>query len=486
MRIKGLSLIVISILCISFSFSVSTYAATTKTRISGSDRYKTAVEISISMWADGSSQIALLATGDNFPDALSAAPLAKKLDAPILLTEKDELTSCTEKELVRLGVKTVYIIGGTGVISLQTENKLKSMNMTVIRLGGQDRYETSIKIAEQLVSPEQLAVATGDDFSDALSIAPFAASHNMPIILMPKDYVPDCVKNYLASVNIKRTFIIGGSEIISDEAAIVFPNTYRIQGDDKYKRNLAVIDNFYSVQEFSTVYIATGNNFPDALSGSVIAARESSPILLVDNVPSQEDIEFINTYKLFILTYKILGGEGAVLPSTLDALIPADKVIDKGAIEGSSYKNDQFKFSLNWPEEWYSYTPSDTSQESNFILFQLCRYKMDSPMINYNLTCAVQEINSNVISNWKDYLKGIAAALKAKNYEVNINNPSQTFGGRNFDVVDAQTAFNGIDIKIRAYVTVIDNYSVLFTAVYTKDEELNELNNVMNTLKFTN
>jgi putative cell wall-binding protein len=157
-------------LIIVFSFSLPALADTPPeiTRLAGADRYATAQAIAKAGWR--LSEYAILAYGENFSDALSAVVLSKKYDAPILLTNSESLPDATKQSLIDLQVKNVLIIGGTGVISTSIETELHSMGITPTRIAGQDRYETSVKIAEQISSPSELIVATGEDYSDALSI----------------------------------------------------------------------------------------------------------------------------------------------------------------------------------------------------------------------------------------------------------------------------------------------------------------------------
>jgi putative cell wall-binding protein len=297
-------------------------------RLASNDRYSTAVEISKYGYS-GQSDYAIIATGDDFPEALSAAPLAKKYNAPILLTDKDQMPEATISELKRLLVKKVYVIGDTGVISSNIENELGKMGISSIRLQGNNRYETSVRIAEQLGTSKELAVVIDDDYSDALSIAPFAGNKGMPILFVSKDNISDSVKAYLANKNIKKTYIVGDSEIISDNVANQFPNAYRILGTTKYLRNQAIINEFSKDVDWSAVFISTGENFPDELAGTAIAARNASPIILV----SSDSSALVNTYmknKISVVSkFNVLGGEGAVSSSVLDSTFSLSNIIKK-------------------------------------------------------------------------------------------------------------------------------------------------------------
>ncbi|MFD3156892.1 cell wall-binding repeat-containing protein [Haloimpatiens sp. FM7330] len=142
-------------------------------RLSGINRYETNISIVKNGWSESSNVV--LANGQDYPDALCAAPLANAKNAPIILTAKDHINTSAINELSRLKTKNVYIIGGTGVVSSEIEEKLKSLGINCIRLAGKNRYETSVRIAEQIGTSNGIVVASGENFPDALSIAPIAA-----------------------------------------------------------------------------------------------------------------------------------------------------------------------------------------------------------------------------------------------------------------------------------------------------------------------
>jgi putative cell wall-binding protein len=187
---RGICFITSIMLLLTFSFPV--FAASLQAssqlqsgRLAGKNRYETSAAIAKSGWT--TSDYAIIASGENFPDALCGAPLAKKYNAPILLTAKDSLDEQSKNQLSSLKVKKVFIIGGVGVISLSVEQEISSMGIEVTRIAGNDRYETSLKVAKTIGEFNQAVVATGENFPDALSIAPIAAMKGIPIILTPKD-----------------------------------------------------------------------------------------------------------------------------------------------------------------------------------------------------------------------------------------------------------------------------------------------------------
>jgi putative cell wall-binding protein len=285
-------------------------------RIAGSDRYSTSIKLSQQGWA-GTADTVLLATGTNFPDALSAAPLAKKYNAPIILTDGKKLSVEIENELIRLKTKNIIVIGGPGAVSADIVLYLRSKGYTVTRIGGKDRYETSIEIAKQLGDFNKIVVATGSSFPDALSIAPYAASQGTPILLTAAGKLPDSIKNYINSKNVNKTYVIGGTGVVADAVKNALPFVERIYGRNRYETNKAILEYFDSDFDYSSIYVATGDNFPDALSGSALAAMTKSPIVLTNNSNVQMAKNFVSSKFDEISKVNFIGGEGVISNSNL-------------------------------------------------------------------------------------------------------------------------------------------------------------------------
>lgn len=271
-------------------------------RIAGSTRYATAVAISKEGWQNADTVV--LATGTGFPDALAGGPLAFQEDAPILLTKPTSLLEETEKEIIRLKAKKVIILGSEGAISEAVEMRLKHLGLGVERIGGENRFETAALIAEQISSDEAI-IAFGYNFPDALSISPFAAKNGIPILLTRTDRVP--VETLNAMSGKKKTIIVGSTGAISDAVMRQFPKPVRYGGLTRYETGKEIITKLQMGTE--KAYVATGRNFPDALAGSVLAAKNNAPILLVTDksIPSATK-EIIFNYDDFT----IFGSEGAV------------------------------------------------------------------------------------------------------------------------------------------------------------------------------
>lgn len=188
-------------------------------RIKGDNRFATAAAISSAGWE--SSDTVILARGDDYADALAGVPLAYALDAPILLTRNGELTAETEAEIERLGATEVILLGGTLAISEEIANSLQGNNLSVTRLSGESRYDTAAEIA-RFLAPEgadQIAVASGLDFPDALSIASYAAQAGIPIVLTKDNQLPEVTSEVINELGVVETYVLGGTLAISDDVA---------------------------------------------------------------------------------------------------------------------------------------------------------------------------------------------------------------------------------------------------------------------------
>ncbi|MDQ7093191.1 cell wall-binding repeat-containing protein [Desulfosporosinus sp. PR] len=324
-RSSKLCLILSLITLISLAIPTVTLAnsSPTITRLAGIDRYETASQIARSGWSQ--SDYAILAFGGDYPDALSAAPLAKKFNAPILLTDTGSLPSTTKQTLLDLQVKKVVIIGGTAVISQAVESELQTMGLETTRVYGNDRYATAVQVAQQVNSkPSTLFVVTGEDYPDALSVASIASMKQIPIILVPYDVMPDTVKSYLSTLNVSKTYVVGDSDIISDQVAQQFPNTVRILGADKYARNILINQTFVTDFNSDSICLATGEGFADALAGTAYCAKLSEPITLINNDSPANTRSYYQQRVANASHVYVFGGTGIIPDSVITDLNPSN------------------------------------------------------------------------------------------------------------------------------------------------------------------
>lgn len=307
-------------------------------RLWGQNRYETSAAVSKSGWT--TSDYVILASGEGYADALCAAPIAKKYGAPILLTESGNLNQAVKEEITRLKAKYIIEIGGTASISQSIEDQLKSMSLDVQRLGGQNRFETSVTVAKALGTIDKVVVTSGYGFADALSIAPIAASQNIPILLTGADSLPDAVQSYIDKNkdSIKDSYIIGGQGVISDSAISTLPQSVRISGQNRFETNVKVLDYFKGSIDFDNLYVVqadgpTGNEFADALSGSALAAKTSSPIILTYNNMYSETESFIKSNVSKDASITAIGGMAAVPESLVSSL---QQIVSQISTSGSS------------------------------------------------------------------------------------------------------------------------------------------------------
>lgn len=306
---KRLALFVTSLAILGGLNTRGVYAAPEVERYSGINRYETAAKVCDAGW--DSSDYAVIVNGENYPDALAAAPLAAKYESPILLTGTDSLNAYTSSEISRLNVKNVFIVGGKGVVSQSVEDSLKSKGIKVTRLSGDDRYGTALAVAKKVGKSKEAVLVNGNDFKDGMTIASIAALKQIPIILTDGSYMPADVKKYLNNTSkMDQVYVVGDADTISDEAISSLSNVKRIGTGNAYSKNVDVIEAFGGEIDTSTLYIASAKDFPDSLGASALAYKTSSPVLFVDSPLDDSTSTFLKNH--IVNNLKVLGGAGAI------------------------------------------------------------------------------------------------------------------------------------------------------------------------------
>jgi lactocepin len=282
--------------------------------------------VAISQAGFESSDVVVLARGDNFADALAGAPLAAMHDAPILLSRTNKLDDVTKNEIARLGATKVYILGGEAAIGSEVVDQIKAMNdeIEVERLSGKTRFDTAAVIAHE-VAPEgsdTVVVVNGMNFPDALSVASYAGTNGLPILLAKQDELPTATSKAINDLEASNTLVIGGNAAVSDKVASKLPKVERIKGANRYETSVAVAEYFEPNTELG-MFVATGKQFADALSGAALAATLDSGILLVgtDLDASVENYLVDNN----VTNVAVLGGSSAVSDSVfkkIESILP--------------------------------------------------------------------------------------------------------------------------------------------------------------------
>ncbi|MDR7073201.1 cell wall-binding repeat-containing protein [Fictibacillus barbaricus] len=277
-------------------------------RLAGKNRFEVAVNIAEKGFAsDSSSNIVILANHDAFADALAASPLAYKYNAPILLTQADKLTTETKNEIVKLKPDEVIIVGGSGSVTNKVFNDVDSLVNKVRRISGKDRFEVSFNIANELQGTETAIVANGLNFPDALAIAPYAARNKFPILLTIPNRLPAKTNDALEGV--KKTIVVGGPASVSNDVYKQLPNPIRIGGKNRFEVSTNIIKDLGLTA--NQAFLATGLTFADALTGSVLAAKNNAPLLLTGRDRLPETVSTLVKEK-GTLQMTILGGNGSV------------------------------------------------------------------------------------------------------------------------------------------------------------------------------
>jgi putative cell wall-binding protein len=293
------------------------------TRLSGSDRYATAAKVAQASHP-GTAETVFIATGANFPDALAGSAIAGRLGAPLLLVTPDSIPAATTTELERLDPSTIVIVGGEGAVSSQVETALGTHGTTV-RLAGANRYETAVAISQygfpRRNSADEVVITSGLGFADALSGGPAAAFLGGPLLLTEALQLPDAIRDEIIRLGPSRIVVLGGTAAVSDavlgELSELAP-TIRIAGSDRYQTAVLVSQEVFA-DGAAAVYLSTGVEFPDGLTGGAAAGNAGVPILLTmpSSLPAvvAAEVTRLGTYEVYLL-----GGESAIAAGVASVL----------------------------------------------------------------------------------------------------------------------------------------------------------------------
>jgi stage II sporulation protein D len=296
-------------------------------RLAGADRYATAVAVAQRIAPSASSVV--IAGGDAaLTDASVSGPLAAAVGGPLLLTVRTRLPSATVSELNRRGsvVKTAYVVGGTGMVSDAVVTQLRNRGLTVVRLGGRDRYQTSLLVARQIKAKHAVSavvVAGGTDLPDALGASGPAAALVEPILLTPVGGMSTYTRQALTATGAKTARILGGTSVVSStvetqlkSAGVTTLN--RLAGADRYGTSAAIAA-FYrpKLPSTSEVVLASGDDF--AMVNSLVAGTMQRLVVMTrsSRLVEAAAATLQSTPKLETIT--AAGGTAALASSVLSA-----------------------------------------------------------------------------------------------------------------------------------------------------------------------
>jgi putative cell wall-binding protein len=285
--------------------------------VAGEHRVATAVAGSRHAFPGGADAVVIASAG-SFPDALAAAALAAHSDGPLLLVGR-RLGPQVTAELRRLGATRATIVGATGAVSATVQAELAREGLAVERIAGDGRFDTAALIARAVGPADsgEVIVVSGADFADAMAAAPLAAADGIPILLTNRDSVPEDTRAALAVLRPDRTFVVGGTAVVSDGVLAELPSATRIAGADRHATSAAVarllVDRGAPLEE---VAVATGREYPDGLAAAPLVARRGGALLLADPDPARGSAvyDFLDRHLDQVGTVVVFGGDGALGP----------------------------------------------------------------------------------------------------------------------------------------------------------------------------
>lgn len=278
-------------------------------KLAGSDRAATAVEVSKERFGYKEADSVVVVGANALIDGLSAAPLAAAKNAPVLIAGKNGLDNGSLAEIERackdLSNKTVYIVGGENSIPYAAKKQLEEkFGAVVVRLAGDDRYDTSLEVDHRLVKDGQASttrfVVGGNGAADAMSASAVAAKKTAgkvsPILVVKKDGIKATTRTYLAG-KVAQAYVVGGTstastQVFKDIEKVInqtpdvnnatVNKVKRLSGEDRYATNLAVINEFYANPKANGLAVVSGKTqyLVDAQTAGAFAADRGLAVLL--------------------------------------------------------------------------------------------------------------------------------------------------------------------------------------------------------------
>lgn len=276
-----------------------------------------------------------IARADVYADALTGAVVARDRSGPILLTAQDGLSPQTADEIRRLGARSALLLGGEAALSARVRTDLEGLGLLVERIGGANRFATAAMMADALgpaVPAAYLAEGGNEDpqrgWPDALAVSHLAAATGRPILLTGADRLPDETRAAVQSLGVESATVVGGEVAVGPQVVADLEQagagTLRLAGARRYETGALVYEAALAEGlDPSTVWLATGTNWPDALSSGPVVGALGQTFLLVDpkdldaSIPTRE---VLAARRDEIRQVRILGGPAAVSERVLEQL----------------------------------------------------------------------------------------------------------------------------------------------------------------------
>lgn len=308
-------------------------------RLAGTTRTGTAAALSRASF--GSANAVVLARSDQYADALAGAPLAGHLGGPLLLTDPNALSPEARDELLRLRPDDVYLMGGPKAISPEVAGQVESLGTQVRRVAGSSRFDTAARVLDLLpeVTTAYVVEGTNPDprrgWPDAVALAPLAAAQSAPILLTSRDGLPAETRQAVRSLpDSAGVVVVGGEAAVNDAvvrdltsaAADGSRDVRRIAGVTRYETSASVALRSTSAvgADPSTLWLVSGENWPDALAAGPAAAATGATMLLVNPTDARRSPPVIAWLDDRVdddrLSITVIGGSGAVSDGAIVSL----------------------------------------------------------------------------------------------------------------------------------------------------------------------
>lgn len=256
------------------------------TRTVGADRYTTSVRLSQEGWA--TSEYVVIATGEQWSDAIAGTSLAGVLDAPMLLSRRGGLPASVAAEIRRLGASKAIVLGGSGVLSDKVVDGIVAAGVArtaIERIGGKDKYERAARIAKRVHKISDgsgwAAVVSGEDFPDALALSAWAGALGVPVLYAKKGSIPSASSKALHDIDPTAVLVVGGEKAISEKVAKKVGPHMRIGGADSYA-TAELMAEFASDHGmvYDNIYVTTGEDWEHTLAVGALATQRDALIML--------------------------------------------------------------------------------------------------------------------------------------------------------------------------------------------------------------
>ncbi|RKR75077.1 putative cell wall-binding protein [Frondihabitans australicus] len=270
------------------------YSQVAVSRHAGPDRYTTAVDVAEYAALDANSRrtsTLFLVSGEEYPDALSAGPVASHEGGQVLLTTKTTLPNAVISYITHFIPHKIVIVGSTASISQHVADEAKTLthgHIPVERVAGADRYATSRALVTDFFGSrlKHVWIATGRDFPDALATVSAASFKNEPLILVDgsRSTLDSTTAAYLRHEGVTSITVVGSESSVSTGVAQGLASiapVARISGSDRYETSKAGNDSVFPRATTATAVLTTGEGWADALAGDQLAAPLHSPMELV-------------------------------------------------------------------------------------------------------------------------------------------------------------------------------------------------------------